>query len=63
MIGAVESLVRAYAREAVPRLNKFIEACREALFVGWVREIFSDKRMHSNQKGKRQLTHINRRPQ
>lgn len=38
-------------REAVPRLNKFIEACREAgVFVVWVREIFSDKRMHSNQK-------------
>lgn len=38
-------------REAVPRLNKLIEVCREAgIFVVWVREIFSDKRMHSNQK-------------
>ena len=38
-------------REAVPRLNTLIEACREAgVFVVWVREIFSDKRMHNNQK-------------
>jgi len=38
-------------REAVPRLNEFIKACREAgVFVVWVREIFSDKRMHNNQK-------------
>ncbi len=38
-------------KEAVPRLNAFIEACRDAgVLVVWVREIFSDSRMHSNQK-------------
>lgn len=38
-------------REAVPRLNAFIEACRRAgMLVVWVREIFSDHKMHPNQK-------------
>jgi nicotinamidase-related amidase len=38
-------------REAVPRLNAFIEECRRAgVFVVWVREIFSDRKMHPNQK-------------
>jgi len=38
-------------REAVPKLNAFIETCRDAgVFVVWIREIFSDRRMHDNQK-------------
>jgi len=38
-------------REAVPRLNAFIEQCREAnVLVVWVREIFSDQKMRPNQK-------------
>jgi nicotinamidase-related amidase len=38
-------------REAVPRLNAFIEECRRTgVFVVWVREIFSDRKMHPNQK-------------
>jgi ureidoacrylate peracid hydrolase len=38
-------------REAVPRLNAFIDECRRAgVFVVWVREIFSDRKMHPNQK-------------
>jgi ureidoacrylate peracid hydrolase len=37
--------------EAVPRLNRLIESCREAgVLVVWVREIFSDERMLPNQK-------------
>jgi ureidoacrylate peracid hydrolase len=37
--------------EAVPRLNAFIEECRGAgVLVVWVREIFSDRKMHPNQK-------------
>jgi nicotinamidase-related amidase len=38
-------------REAVPRLNAFIEACREAgVLVVWVREVFADDKMRPNQK-------------
>lgn len=38
-------------REAVPRLNALIERCRaEGVLVVWVREIFSDRKMHPNQK-------------
>lgn len=38
-------------REAVPRLNAFIERCRAAgVLVVWVREIFSDAKMRPNQK-------------
>lgn len=38
-------------KEAVPRLNSFIKDCREAgVLVVWVREIFSDDKMHLNQK-------------
>ena len=38
-------------RESVPRLNAFIERCREAgVFVVWVREIFADRKMLPNQK-------------
>jgi nicotinamidase-related amidase len=38
-------------REAVPRLNAFIETCREAgVLVVWVREIFADSKMRPNQK-------------
>jgi ureidoacrylate peracid hydrolase len=38
-------------REAVPRLNAFIEECRKTgVPVIWVREIFSDDKMHPNQK-------------
>lgn len=38
-------------KEAVPRLNTFIEKCRDAgVLIVWVREIFSDDRMHPNQK-------------
>jgi ureidoacrylate peracid hydrolase len=38
-------------REAVPRLNAFVEECRAAgVFVVWVREVFADSRMHPNQK-------------
>jgi nicotinamidase-related amidase len=38
-------------KEAVPRLNAFIETCRKAdVPVIWVREIFADDKMHANQK-------------
>ncbi|MVT64495.1 isochorismatase family protein [Bradyrhizobium pachyrhizi] len=38
-------------REAVPKLNALIEACRAAgVMVVWVREVFSDDKMHPNQK-------------
>jgi ureidoacrylate peracid hydrolase len=38
-------------REAVPRLNAFIERCRETgVLVVWVREIFADSKMRPNQK-------------
>jgi ureidoacrylate peracid hydrolase len=38
-------------KETVPHLNSFIEKCREAgVLVVWVREIFSDDKMHANQK-------------
>jgi nicotinamidase-related amidase len=38
-------------KEAVPRLNHFIESCRRAgVLVVWVREIFSDAKMLPNQK-------------
>jgi ureidoacrylate peracid hydrolase len=38
-------------KEAVPRLNAFIETCRKAgVMVVWVREIFSDDKMRPNQK-------------
>lgn len=38
-------------KEAVPQLNSFIEACRKSgVLVVWVREIFSDDKMHPNQK-------------
>lgn len=38
-------------KEAVPRLNAFIERCRRAgVLVVWVREIFADARMWPNQK-------------
>lgn len=38
-------------KAAVPRLNAFIETCRAAgVLIVWVREIFSDARMHANQK-------------
>lgn len=38
-------------REAVPRLNAFIETCRKAgVLVVWVREVFSDNKMRPNQK-------------
>jgi nicotinamidase-related amidase len=38
-------------KEAVPRLNAFIEACREkGVPVIWVREIFADQKMRPNQK-------------
>jgi nicotinamidase-related amidase len=38
-------------REAVPRLNELIRACRErGVPVVWVREIFADRKMHPNQK-------------
>lgn len=37
--------------EAVPQLNGFIELCRKKnIFVIWIREVFSDRRMHANQK-------------
>ena len=37
--------------EAVPHLNAFIQRCREAgVFVVWVKEIFSDRKMLPNQK-------------
>jgi ureidoacrylate peracid hydrolase len=36
---------------AVPRLNSFIEECRNSgILVVWIREVFSDDKMHSNQK-------------
>ncbi len=36
---------------AVPRLNKFIEKCREAgVYVVWINEIFADNKMLPNQK-------------
>jgi nicotinamidase-related amidase len=36
---------------AVPRLNSFIESCREnGVLVVWVREIFADGKMRQNQK-------------
>lgn len=38
-------------KEAVPRLNDFIEQCRRAgVLVVWVREIFADDKMRPNQK-------------
>ncbi len=38
-------------KEAVPRLNAFIETCRKTgVPVIWVREIFTDDKMHPNQK-------------
>jgi len=38
-------------QEAVPRLNAFIETCRRAgVLVVWIREVFSDNRLHSNHK-------------
>jgi nicotinamidase-related amidase len=38
-------------REAVPRLNAFIEECRRTgVLVVWVREVFSDEKMRPNQK-------------
>jgi nicotinamidase-related amidase len=38
-------------KEAVPRLNAMIEACRQrGILVVWVREVFSDAKMHPNQK-------------
>jgi nicotinamidase-related amidase len=38
-------------KEAVPPLNSFIEACRKrGVLVVWIREIFSDDKMHPNQK-------------
>ena len=38
-------------REAVPRLNALIEKCRErGILVVWIREVFSDAKMHANQK-------------
>jgi nicotinamidase-related amidase len=38
-------------KEAVPRLNSFIETCRsKGVLIVWVREIFSDDKMHLNQK-------------
>lgn len=38
-------------KEAVPRLNSFIESCRNnSVLIVWVREIFSDDKMHLNQK-------------
>lgn len=38
-------------QEAVPRLNAFIEECRaHEIPVVWVREIFADDKMRSNQK-------------
>lgn len=37
--------------EAVPRLNAFIETCREAgVLVVWVREVFSDQKMRASHK-------------
>jgi nicotinamidase-related amidase len=36
---------------AVPRLNSLIEQCRSSgVLVVWIREVFSDDRMHANQK-------------
>jgi nicotinamidase-related amidase len=38
-------------REAVPRLNTFIETCRKAgLLVVWVREVLADAKLRSNAK-------------
>lgn len=38
-------------KAAVPRLNELIETCREqGVLVVWIREIFSDAKMHANQK-------------
>jgi len=38
-------------QDAVPRLNAFIEECRRAgVMIVWVREVFSDDKMHPNQK-------------
>jgi nicotinamidase-related amidase len=37
--------------DAVPPLNSFIQRCRDNnVLVIWVREIFSDDKMHPNQK-------------
>jgi nicotinamidase-related amidase len=38
-------------RAAVPRLNALIELCRErGIYVVWIREVFSDAKLHNNQK-------------
>ena len=38
-------------KAAVPRLNALIEKCREkGILVVWIKEIFSDAKMHANQK-------------
>jgi ureidoacrylate peracid hydrolase len=40
-------------QDAVPRLNALIEECRSrGVPVVWVREVFSDTKMHNNQKAK-----------